>query len=82
MNDEAKKPEEQTQVPEKKEAQDSKKKKKLNKLTLKEIEKMIQVVQEKMGGLNSFYAKELVRRKEQLLQADSSEQGKAENNPT
>lgn len=91
MSEEAKKPEEEkpkaeaaageTKTLEQKEGQGSKKKKKINKLTLNEIEKMIQEVQEKMGGVNSFYAKQLISRKQQLLGADSSKQGNAEDNP-
>ena len=50
----------------KKEAQE-KKKKKINRLTLKELEKRIQEVQSKMGGLTSSYALQLLKRKKQLL---------------
>lgn len=50
----------------KKEAQE-KKKKKINRLTLKELDKKIQEVQSKMGNLSSSYALQLLKRKKQLL---------------
>ncbi len=87
MTEEDKKPEEkqaekeskegkqaQTPAEEKKEAQ-VKKKKKINRLTLKELEKKIEQVQQKMGGLASAYAQQLLRRKEQLLQETKTEGG-------
>lgn len=43
------------------------KKKKINRLSLKELEKKIQQTQEKMGGLTSIYARQLLKRREQLL---------------
>jgi len=58
---------------EKKEAQ-AKKKKKINRLTLKELEKKIEQVQQKMGGLTSIYAQQLLTRKEQLLQESKTEE--------
>ena len=58
---------------EKKEAQ-AEKKKKINRLTLKELEKKIEHVQQKMGGLTSAYAQQLLRRKEQLLQESKTEE--------
>ena len=75
--EEAKKPEEEksaakeatapeAQVAEKKE-EGPKKKKKINRLTLKEVKMRLQEVQEKMGGLASSYAQQLLKRKEQLL---------------
>ncbi len=86
MAEEDKKPEEKqvekeskeakpSQAPaeEKKEAQ-AKKKKKINRLTLKELEKKIEQVQQKMGGLTSIYAQQLLRRKEQLLQESKTEE--------
>jgi hypothetical protein len=45
-----------------------KKAKKINRLTLKELEKRIQLVQEKMGSLTSHYAQQLLKRKEQLFE--------------
>ncbi|MBU4141089.1 MAG: hypothetical protein KKA80_04275 [Candidatus Omnitrophica bacterium] len=48
------------------------KKKKINRLTLKEVEKKIQEVQEKMGGLTSSFARHLLKRKEQLSGADNA----------
>ncbi|MGQ9470274.1 MAG: hypothetical protein ACUVR0_01105 [Candidatus Aminicenantales bacterium] len=44
-----------------------KKNKKVNKMTLEEIEKKLQDVQQTQGGLNSLYARHLLRRKEILL---------------
>ena len=43
------------------------KKQKINQYSLKEVEKKIEEVQEKMGGLTSSFAQQLLRRKEQLL---------------
>ena len=70
MNEETKKPEED-KAKEAKEEQ--KKRKKINRFTLEELEKKIQEVKEKMGGLTSSYAQQLLRRKEQLLQDKASE---------
>ena len=62
---------------EKKEA--GQKKKKINCLTLKELGKKIEEVRQKMGGLNSFYAQELLKRKKQLLEAqETREENKEE----
>lgn len=44
----------------------SKKKKKINKMSLEEIEVQLQIVKEKMGGFDSIYAQHLLRRKEIL----------------
>jgi len=44
----------------------AKRKKKINQFTLKEINQKIEEVKEKMGGLNSKYAKQLLHRKEIL----------------
>lgn len=44
-----------------------KKNKKVNEMTLEEIEKKLQDVQQTQGGLNSLYARHLLRRKEILL---------------
>ena len=44
----------------------AKKREKINCLTLEKLEKKIQEVQEKMGGLTSTYARQLLKRKEQL----------------
>lgn len=41
-------------------------KKKVNKMTLEEIEVKLKEIQEKMGGLDSLYAKHLLRRQELL----------------
>ena len=60
------KPQAEAPVEEKKEAQE-KKKKKINRLTLEELERKIQEVQSKMGGLSSSYALQLLKRKERLL---------------
>ncbi len=57
---------------EKKEAAE-KKKKKINCLTLKELEKKIEQAQEKMGGLSSSFARQLLKRKEQLLAENPGE---------
>jgi len=43
------------------------KKKKINRLRLKEVEKRIKEVEEKMGGLGSSFGRQLLKRKEQLL---------------
>ena len=59
----------------------AKKKKKINRLTLKELEKEIEGAKEKMGGLRSQYAQQLLKRKEQLTL--NKEPGpKEENDPT
>lgn len=52
---------------EKKKEAPAKGKKKINRLTLKELEERIEDVQKKMRGLASSYAQQLLRRKEQLL---------------
>ncbi|MGQ9578589.1 MAG: hypothetical protein ACUVWQ_08200 [Candidatus Aminicenantales bacterium] len=44
-----------------------KKNKKVNEMTLEEIEKKLQDIQQTQGGLNSLYARHLLRRKEILL---------------
>ena len=44
-----------------------KKKKKINKMTLKEIDKKLQEINEKMGGMKSKYALELLKRKKELI---------------
>ncbi|GEM_PF-541354 len=44
-----------------------KKNKKINQLSLEEINKKLQEVQAKQGGLSSLYARHLLRRKEILL---------------
>lgn len=44
-----------------------KKNKKVNEMTLEEIEKKLQDVQQTQGGLSSLYARHLLRRKEILL---------------
>lgn len=44
-----------------------KKNKKVNKMTLEEIDKKLQEVQQAQGGLTSLYARHLLRRKEILL---------------
>ena len=45
------------------------KNKKINKMTLEELEKAIEKTKETMGGLSSKYAKELLERKEALAAA-------------
>lgn len=42
------------------------KKKKINKMTLAEIDAKLEYVKEKMGGLNSKYAQQLLQRKKTL----------------
>ncbi len=49
------------------ETEKKKKNKKINKMTLEEIEKKIQEVQQTQGGLSSIYARHLLRRREVLL---------------
>ncbi len=73
MNEETKKPEEDRA----KEAKEEKKKK-INRFTLEELGKKIQEVKEKMGGLTSSYAQELLKRKEQLLQKPEDKEQKTE----
>ncbi len=55
-------------VPPKPEAAGAAKSTKINRFTLQELEKHIELTQEKMGNLSSAYARQLLRRKEQLLQ--------------
>jgi hypothetical protein len=43
-----------------------KKNKKINKMTLSELDKAIEATKSSMGGLTSAYAKELLKRKENL----------------
>ena len=43
-----------------------KKNKKINKMTLQEVDKKLEEIKEKMGSLSSKYALELLRRKTQL----------------
>lgn len=45
---------------------DSKRSKKINLMTLPELEKKLEEVKVKMGGLSSGYAQQLLKRKEQL----------------
>jgi len=51
---------------EKTESPTPKKKKKINKMTLSEIETKLKEVDDKMGGLNSKYAQHLIQRKKSL----------------
>jgi len=51
---------------EKTESPTVKKKKKINKMTLAEIETKLKEVEDKMGGLNSKYAQHLIQRKKSL----------------
>lgn len=44
----------------------TKKRKKVNRMTLEEIEKKLKEVKERMGGITSRYACQLLKRKEQL----------------
>lgn len=60
------KPVAEAQPAEKKEAGAEKKKQKINRLGLKEVEKKIEEVQAKMGSLTSSYAQQLLKRKQQL----------------
>lgn len=41
--------------------------KKINQMTLEQIEKKLQEVQQNQGGFNSLYARHLLRRREVLL---------------
>jgi len=70
----------ETATSEPKDAQAGKKKKKINSLNLKELEKKIQEVQEKMGNLDSFYAQQLLKQKNELMQADMPKQEAKEDN--
>ncbi|RLE01439.1 MAG: hypothetical protein DRI99_07335, partial [Candidatus Aminicenantes bacterium] len=49
-----------------------KKKKKINQMTLEEIEERLKYVQETQGGLDSLYAQHLLQRKAYLLQQKST----------
>ena len=60
-------PEEKPVTEKKEEMKEAGTHKKINRLTLKEVEKKIQETQEKMGGLASSFARQLLKRKEQLL---------------
>ncbi len=60
----------------------AKKRKKINCLTLEELEKKIQEVQEKMGGLTSTYARQLLKRKEQLSEEKEKTIKPGESNAT
>lgn len=56
--------------------QDSKKgksRKKINKMTLEEIDKKIKETENKMAGLNSKYAQKLLERKKELTSAGDAE---------
>lgn len=66
------KPTPTTQAPAEEKKEGTQKKKKINRMTAKELERNIDQVKRKMGGLNSAYARQLLKRKEQLL-ADSVE---------
>jgi len=43
-----------------------KKRKKINEMTLKDVDKKLDEVKEKMGNLSSKYAKDLLKRKKEL----------------
>ncbi|MBN3039379.1 MAG: hypothetical protein JW869_08200 [Candidatus Omnitrophica bacterium] len=86
LNAQEEKPAEKKEAPEKAPAAEAappkeetqgleKKKKKINRLTLKELEKKINEVQEKMGSLSSSYARGLLRQKEQLLSENAAAKG-------
>lgn len=47
-------------------AEKKKRQKKINQMTAQELETAVQKTQEKMGGLTSRYARELLRRKKEL----------------
>lgn len=49
------------------ETEKKKRNKKINKMSLEEIEKKLQQVQQTQGGFNSLYARHLLRRREVLL---------------
>lgn len=51
-----------------------KKNKKVNEMTLEEIESKLQEVQQTQGGLTSLYARHLLRRKEILLASKAKKQ--------
>ncbi len=59
INEEKKEVKEETPQPQQK--------KKINKMSLEEIEAQLQMVKEKMGGFDSLYAQHLLRRREILL---------------
>ena len=61
----AKKPE-KTEAPAQATADSSSGRKKINRLTLDEVEKELKVVKEKMGGFGSHYADHLLLRKKEL----------------
>ena len=52
------------------------KNKKINRLSLKELEQKLQEVQAKMGSLTSSYAQQLLKRKTQLLEGQKTEDRK------
>jgi tetrahydromethanopterin S-methyltransferase subunit G len=52
-------------------AEEKAKKKKINKMTLEEIEEALKKVQEHMKNFNSKYAQHLLKRKKELTEAKS-----------
>ena len=61
-------------------AEGEKKKKKINRLNLKELDKKIAEVKEKMGNTNSRYALQLFKQKAELVASDSAAEVKEESN--
>jgi len=61
------KPDADAEKPEEKTSQEPPKKKKVNQMTLAEIEAQLKMVQERMGGFQSKYAQHLLRRKNYLV---------------
>jgi len=51
-----------------------KKRKKINKLTLEEVEEKLKSVEATMGGASSKYAQQLLHRREELLQKKKAEE--------
>ena len=68
IEEEAKKPEAEKKVkPEVGEKEVPPKKKKIRRLTFKEVEEKLKFTESSMGGFRSKYAQHLLKRKEQLL---------------
>jgi len=52
-------------------AKEKEKKKKINKMTLEEIEEALKKVEEHMKNFNSKYAQHLLKRKQEIIQSKS-----------
>jgi hypothetical protein len=55
---------------------ETKKRKKIKKLTLEEVEEKLKLVEATMGGTSSKYAQHLLQREEELLQKKKAEEMK------